>query len=116
MEQYRQQHVRPIVSYTIDRLAGRGRADLASDFADQIPPRVLMSLFGMPWQDDALVERVLKLHDDVLIWIGGQNKNPDATRIARAARKSTESFLRPTAQGDPQRSQARFDRGCGVGA
>ncbi len=95
MEQYRQHHVRPIVSYTIDRFVRRGRADLASEYADQIPPRVLMSLFGMPWQDDAVVARVLKLHDDVLIWIGGQNKDPEATRIARAASDEINAILLP---------------------
>src|SRR5277367_6474532 len=50
---YRERQVKPIISWLLDRICNRGigRAELVADLADQIPPRVIAALSGMPWQD-----------------------------------------------------------------
>ena len=47
VEQYRDKHIRPIITGLIDRFVEKGRMELTSAYSDQIPPRVLMSLFAM---------------------------------------------------------------------
>src|SRR4030081_1020791 len=47
---YRERHVRPIIEFLVGRIERKGSADLAADYADQLPPRVIAALFGMPWQ------------------------------------------------------------------
>lgn len=95
VEQYRELHIRPIVNHLLDRFAGRTGVELTSAFTDQIPPRVLMALFAMPWQDDALGARVLELHDAVMTWIGFQNRGEEVTRKARAAGAEINAMLLP---------------------
>jgi cytochrome P450 len=83
---YRELHVQPIIEFLMKRIERKGSADLAADFADQVPPRVIAALFGMPWQDDDLVKRILHLHEEVMAWIGMQNGPGElAVRAAAAA-------------------------------
>ncbi|MHC0054636.1 cytochrome P450 [Actibacterium sp. D379-3] len=69
---YREKQVVPVIDMLMDRILakGTGRADLTRDFGDQIPPRVIAALLGMPWQDDALVARILHLHEEIMEVIG----------------------------------------------
>jgi cytochrome P450 len=46
-------NVATIVNALLDTLLPRGRAELVADFADHVPFRVIASLLGLPWQDDA---------------------------------------------------------------
>jgi cytochrome P450 len=83
---YREQHVLPIIEFLIRRIEPKRSADLAADYADQLPPRVIAALFGMPWQDDDLVKRILHLHEDIMGWIGMQHATgPLADRAIAAA-------------------------------
>jgi cytochrome P450 len=52
LAEQRENIVRPIVHDMVDRFIEEGRADLASDFSDQIPVRVTAALCGLPWDDD----------------------------------------------------------------
>jgi len=95
VEQYRGQHIRPIITGLIDRFVDKGKIELTAAYSDQIPPRVLMSLFAMPWDDEALARKVLALHDDVMTWIGSQNRDSALTSRARAAGQEINAILMP---------------------
>jgi cytochrome P450 len=90
---YRELHVRPIIEFLVRRIERRGSADLAADYADQLPPRVIAALFGMPWQDDDLVKRILHLHEDVMAWIGMQHATGPLADRAVAAADELNSML-----------------------
>lgn len=72
VESYRQKQVAPIIAMLIRRVLdkGTGKADLCSEFGDQIPPRVIAALLGMPWEDDAMVAKILHLHEEIMQVIG----------------------------------------------
>jgi cytochrome P450 len=91
---YRERQVRPIIEFLLRRIAQKGgTADLAADFADQLPPRVIAALFGMPWQDDDLVGRILHLHEDVMAWIGMQHASGPLTERAIGAAQELNAIL-----------------------
>jgi cytochrome P450 len=90
---YREQHVRPIIDFLVRRIERKGSANLAADFADQLPPRVIAALFGMPWQDDDLVKRILHLHEDVMAWIGMQHATGALADRAVAAADELNAML-----------------------
>ncbi|GLU37334.1 cytochrome P450 [Pseudomonas sp. NBRC 100443] len=96
VEMYVEHHVRPITDFLIERFVARGRAELVAEFADQLPCRVFMSLFGMDARDDAFVARVLELHDDIMVWAGGRHfLGEDATHKALAASHALNDILLP---------------------
>lgn len=92
---YRAQHIAPILSHLVEAFLPAGKGDLVQGFAAQAPPRVLMSLFAMDWRNDELANRVLSLHDDVLAWIGQQNRGDSATAKARHAASEINAILMP---------------------
>jgi cytochrome P450 len=55
-ERWRPTRIRPVVDAVISRFVGRGRADLSSEFAVQVPIRVIASILGLPWEDDEWIE------------------------------------------------------------
>jgi cytochrome P450 len=55
-ERWRPTRIRPIVHAIIDRFAERGHAELRSEFAVQVPIRVIASVLGLPWEDDEWIE------------------------------------------------------------
>lgn len=96
LENYRQNIVLPITEAMIRRvLAGPGRADLAAEFGDLIPPRVICALLGMPWQDDELMDKTLRLNDEIMQWIGRGYSEPASQAQARAASKAINELLLP---------------------
>jgi cytochrome P450 len=95
IEQYRADHIDPTIEFLLNRVLPYGKADLVGALCAHLPPRVLMSLFAMDCHDDALVERVLSLHDDVLEWIGRRNKGEEFTAKARAAAEEINGLLGP---------------------
>jgi cytochrome P450 len=97
MDSYRTNIVTPIVADSIARLAAKGgAADLAADFGDNIPPRVICALLGMPWRDDGLIEKTKTLHDEIMLWIGrGWSTDPEAAKQARAASNAINEILLP---------------------
>jgi cytochrome P450 len=97
MESYRANIVLPIVQDSLARLTKKGEsADLAADFGDNIPPRVICALLGMPWQDDGLIDKTLRLHEEIMQWIGkGYSIDPEGVRRARAASAEINVTLLP---------------------
>jgi cytochrome P450 len=91
---YRELHVRPIIEFLVRRIEAKGgSANLVADYADQLPPRVIAALFGMPWQDDELVKRILHLHEEVMAWIGMQNTTGLLADRAIAAAEEINGIL-----------------------
>ncbi len=96
LESYKQNIVMPIIEHSVSRVADRpGKADLAADFGDHIPPRVICALLGMPWRDDALIGRTLHLHEEIMLWIGRGYRDPDSVARARAASRAINDLLLP---------------------
>ncbi len=96
LQSYRDNIVTPIIQNTLDRvLAKRGSADLAADFGDQIPPRVICALLGMPWQDDDLIRKTLDLNEEIMKWIGRGYYDEASIRDARAASNAINEILLP---------------------
>ncbi|MCI0996499.1 cytochrome P450 [Pseudomonas corrugata] len=96
IEMYVEHHVLPITDFLIDRFAQRGKAELVAEFADQLPCRVFMSLFGMDARDDEFLAHVLSLHDDIMLWAGGRHfLGEEATQKALAASHELNKILLP---------------------
>jgi cytochrome P450 len=96
LESYKKNIVMPIIAHSIEQVAKKpGAADLAADFGDGIPPRVICALLGMPWQDDGLIDMTLQLHEVIMHWIGRGYRDPDSIANARAASRSINELLLP---------------------
>ncbi|WP_342723860.1 cytochrome P450 [Bradyrhizobium sp. B097] len=88
MPAYRVGHVLPAVNHLIDLFAGKGSAELASQLAFEVPNRVMGSLFGLPWKDDALMADVSQWHKDIVASLGVKYANDELNR--KALRASAE--------------------------
>ncbi len=93
IDDYRQRFIRPLVDDRLERIASRGRAEFASELAQEIPVRVIGSMLGVPWQDE-------QLGHDVWGWTSGFLAHT-GTWILPDAGKDT--------QGAAERSMARLD-------
>jgi cytochrome P450 len=108
VEVYIKHHVVPVTQYLIDRFGSRGRADLYTEFATQLPSRVLMSLFGMDAADDGFLEHALHLHDVIMTWAGSRHYcAAEQTQLALAASEELNSILLPYLRA--RREQPRDD-------
>lgn len=95
VEGYRADHVRKVVNWLIDRFVARGSAELASEFAYQVPTRMITSMFGMDWQSDELVKRIHRDHDTIVAWIGRRNPEGEYAERALEASDDLNSLLLP---------------------
>lgn len=96
IQMYRERHVLPVTHYLIDQFIESGRADLAADFADDLPPRAFMSLFGMDPKDSAYVKHVRALHEVIMWWSGGRLfLGEEATTKALAVSHELNEILLP---------------------
>jgi len=96
LESYRTGIVTPIIEAALAGLVAKGgAADLTADFGDNIPPRVICALLGMPWQDDDLIQKTLTLNDEIMQWIGRGYIDPDSVGRARAASAAINETLLP---------------------
>ncbi|WP_342709926.1 cytochrome P450 [Bradyrhizobium sp. B124] len=95
MPKYRDQHIVPIINETIDRFADNGSAELVSQFCEPITGKVMASLFGLPWNDDALLHDMAGWHRDIVAWIGMKYSGEDLTRKAQLACKELNGILLP---------------------
>ncbi|HEY8493237.1 MAG TPA: cytochrome P450 [Myxococcota bacterium] len=58
LERWEHELVRPVVEAYVDRLAGRGRADLVRELTFPFPVRVVASMIGLPEEEHALFHRL----------------------------------------------------------
>ncbi|MET4359391.1 cytochrome P450 [Bradyrhizobium sp. RT9b] len=87
MTQCRTEHALPVINDAIDRFEKRGSAELIAEFADAIPPRIMASMFGLPWKDDELIDKIAECHRNVVAW--AYNKTDEA-KIQQAKKSSAE--------------------------
>lgn len=92
---YAEHHVEPIVNHVLSQFAARGKADLHTEFAKQVVPRIMLSLMNMPWQDDALVQRILELNEDIVAFIGNNYRGEERKKVALAASRELNAMLLP---------------------
>ena len=95
VKEYAVNHIEPVVKYVLAQFAARGRADLRAEFAEQVVPRVILSLMNMPWQDDVLVKRILELNEAIVAFIGNNYRGEDKKQLALAASHELNAMLRP---------------------
>jgi cytochrome P450 len=108
IQMYRELHIVPITHYLIDQFIESGAADLAAAFADDLPPRAFMSLFGLDPKDNAYVKHVRALHEIIMKWSGGRLfLDEDATREALDVSHQLNAILLPTIRA--RRDQPRED-------
>ncbi|MDB5687549.1 MAG: hypothetical protein JWR77_2138 [Rhizorhabdus sp.] len=95
VERYRGVHIAPIVERVIDRLAHRDRAELSRDFSEQIPPRVICSLLGMDYDDDAMIARILVLNEHIVQYIASGYRGDGLREQALDASRELNTMLLP---------------------
>jgi cytochrome P450 len=95
VEAARQDHVRPVIDWLVDRFIASGKADLAQDLAYQLPTRMILSMFDMDWRDDALVDRIHGYHNTIVDWIGRRNPGGEYGARGLAASEALNDLLLP---------------------
>jgi cytochrome P450 len=95
VERFREPFIKPIIDQAADRLIGRDRADLAEDYASQIPPRVICSLLGMPYEDDGMMARILFLNEEIVNFIASGYRDMELRDRALAASRELNEMLLP---------------------
>jgi cytochrome P450 len=92
---FRDSHIQPIVDFVVNGLKGRGSADLFEDYATRIPPRVICSLLGMPFEDDAMMAHILERNEEIVNFIASGYKSDALRDRALAASTQLNDALRP---------------------
>lgn len=95
MPKIRDEHIVPIVKETIDRFVDKGSAELVSQFCEPITSKVMASLFGLPWKDDALLDDMARWHRDIVAWIGMKYSGEELTRKAELASEELNRVMLP---------------------
>lgn len=94
---YTEHQVLPVINFLMDRIVskGTGRADLAKDLADELPPRVIAALLGMPWDDDELVGRIRDLHEELMDAMGDGYRTEEILQRALVVSEEINQMLLP---------------------
>src|SRR5262249_49512102 len=88
--------IRPIVQRAIARIRDLHFADLYSDFAEQIPIRVICELMGLP-SDDRWIEGCQSLMYSISKFLNSQfTRPPEVLAEARRASAALNDYLRPS--------------------
>jgi cytochrome P450 len=91
----REDNVRPVVEFLMARIAAKGRADLTAGFGDQIPVRVIMSLFGMDWQEDGVARSIAQHHEAIATYLGRKFEAGEVHARAKQASAALNALLLP---------------------
>jgi cytochrome P450 len=98
LARWRENLIRPIAHAQIDRFADRGRAELGTEFADRLAPRVMAAVMGLPHEDDAWLGRLAELNDRRMalkqLW-GQAAVDPGLLANAFAATDEINAMLAP---------------------
>lgn len=110
VERYRENQLAPIIDFLMRRILARGagRADLTADFGDQIPPRIIAALLGMPWDDDALIARILHLHEEIMEVIGSGFATEDVRQKGLRVSRDLNDTLLPYIRSRREQPQDDF--------
>lgn len=94
VKNYCEIHISPIAHELITRFSNRDSIEMASEYADLIPPRVILALLGIPWRDDIFVRQIVNLHHSINQWISRLNL-PGIEAQALAASSELNAILLP---------------------
>jgi cytochrome P450 len=83
MEGHRTTLVRPLVDRLMDRFATAGRAELAHDFAELLPVRVIAALMELPYEDEDWIRACKHCMDEIAIFLESFSVDDEET-TARA--------------------------------
>lgn len=95
VERYRVNHVVPIVTAAFERLAGAERIDAAAELSDWIPPRVICSMLGMPYDDEAAMQKLLDRNHEIVSLIESGYRSEEQRERALAASAELNEVLMP---------------------
>jgi len=95
IESFRIRHIQPVVDAMFARIEGKGSAELCTELCAQIPPRVISRLLGMPYDDDALMARILTLNDQIVAYIVSGYRDTGLRDIALDASAELNAMLLP---------------------
>ncbi|MFV3077099.1 cytochrome P450 [Niveispirillum fermenti] len=91
---FRGRHIRPVITGLLDRLEGAATADLAEQYAAQIPPRIICALLGMP-TDDRTVGQILDANEAIVRFIASGYRDMVLRDAALAASERLNAMLLP---------------------
>ena len=89
-------HVQPVVDALIDRFEPGVPVDLREELCNQVPGRTMMSMMGMEWADDDMVQRLVDLHDCVISFCGrtrAASSDEEVEAAKEASRQLNEVLL-----------------------
>ena len=89
INKYRTSFIRPMIEQQIDKFAGRGQVELATEFADQIPISVVAAVLGLPYKDETLLERRKRWRDAIIPWA---QTSDQVIELREAALQATGQF------------------------
>jgi cytochrome P450 len=96
LENLRASTIRPIVDDAMDTFVSSGRADLAMDFAEKIPIRVISAAMGLPWRDQAWIAAAkAKMNDLGAFFTARLILTEDLTILAQRASADLNEMLMP---------------------
>jgi cytochrome P450 len=99
VERYRVNHLLPVLETVLSRLDGLDRAELVSAVAEEIPPRVICAMLGMPNTDDAAMKRLLFLNGEIVSLIESGYRDDAQRERALAASAELNEVLLPYIRG-----------------
>jgi cytochrome P450 len=98
VERYRTGHIVPVIESLLGRVVDRDRFDLCAEIGDQVPPRVICSLLGMPFEDDEAMARILYLNGCIVNYIASGYRDPQLRDVALEASRELNATLLPYVQ------------------
>ena len=94
VERYRINHIVPIVNAAFDRIGDAKRIDAAAELSDWIPPRVICAMLGMPYDDEAAMQKLLdRNHEIVSLIESGYRSEEQRDRALEASAELNEVLL-----------------------
>ena len=95
VQSYLEVHIRPIIDFVIERVIDQGKANLLDDVAAQIVPRIICSLLGVPFDDDAKIQRILELNGRIVDLLANNYQGEERKQAALEASQELNEMLRP---------------------
>jgi cytochrome P450 len=96
VEAHRESLVRPLVRSLMDRFDESGPVELAADFAELLPVRVIAALMDLPYRDEEWIEACKHCMDEIAIFLEAFSVDDDEiVRRAITASKAMNDLLMP---------------------
>jgi cytochrome P450 len=90
---WKQKLVEPVAHAQIDRFIDHGRAELAQAYANRVSPRISAAILGLPWEDEAWIERLEHLNAVSLrVFEGQADDSQDESIVNQGMEAKREIF------------------------